>query len=196
LTFADDEFDWCIAHSGLHHCHSPHRALLEMYRVSRVGVLVFEPRDGMLVRLGVRLGVGQDYEVAAVADNDLAFGGVRNSELPNYVYRWTPREVHKTISSYAPIGPHRFHFFYALRVPWSRLKLLRNKAYLAGVVAAMPLLKALSWLLPGLCNNFCFMIRKPKYPEELFPWLSRTDGKLELNRDWVRARYGQAGTPG
>ncbi len=37
FAFDDNEFDFCIAHSGLHHCRSPHRALLEMYRVSRLG---------------------------------------------------------------------------------------------------------------------------------------------------------------
>jgi SAM-dependent methyltransferase len=200
LTFADNEFEWCIAHSGLHHCYSPHRALLEMYRVSRRGILVFEPRDGALVRLGVLLKLGQDYEVAAVFDNDLVFGGVRNTELPNYVYRWTPREVRKAISSYAPVGHHRFEFFYALRVPWERLRLLRNKAYLAGTLAVLPLLKGLSRLLPGMCNNFCFMVLKPKWPDDLFPWLKASNGKLKLDRGWVTAHYSRkddkARTPG
>src|SRR5437773_10369620 len=45
LEFPDDEYDFCIAHDGLHHCASPHRALLEMFRVAKKGVLVFEPRD-------------------------------------------------------------------------------------------------------------------------------------------------------
>jgi SAM-dependent methyltransferase len=194
LTFADDEFDFCIVHSGLHHCHSPHRALLEMYRVARVGVLVFEPRDGMAVRLGVRLNVGQEYEVAAVFDNDMTFGGVSNSELPNYVYRWTPNEVRKTIKSFAPIGDHRFAFFYALRVPWSRLKLLKNKVYLAGVVAVLPLLKAASLVLPALCNNFGFLVLKPRIPGELFPWLSLEQGQVALNREWFSARYSKRTT--
>ena len=189
LTFEDNEFDFCIVHSGLHHCYSPHRALLEMYRVSRLGVLIFEPRDGWLVRLGVLLGMGQDHELAAVYDNDLTFGGVRNSEVPNYVYRWTPREVRKTIRSYAPVGHHRFEFFYALRVPWVRLKLLRNKAYLAGVLAALPVLKALSPIMPALCNNFAFLVLKPRIPEDLFPWLTAANGKLALNKGWLTARY-------
>ena len=55
------------AETRRHHCHSPHRGLLEMYRVARRGVLAFEPRDTRLVRLGVRLGFGQEYEIAAVA---------------------------------------------------------------------------------------------------------------------------------
>jgi SAM-dependent methyltransferase len=189
LTFAENEFDFCIVHSGLHHCYSPHRALLEMYRVARVGLLVFEPRDGALVRLGMRLNVGQEYEVAAVCGNDMRFGGVRNSELPNYVYRWTPSEVRKTIQSFAPLGEHKFTFFYALRVPWSRLKLLRNKLYLAGVVAALPVLKALSLVFPAFCNNFGFVVLKPRVPDDLFPWLILDNGRVILNRDWVRARY-------
>jgi SAM-dependent methyltransferase len=189
LTFANGEFDFCIVHSGLHHCHSPHRALLEMYRVARVGILVFEPRDGMLVRLGVRLNLGQEYEVAAVFGNDMSFGGVRNTECPNYVYRWTPNEVRKTIRSFAPVGEHRFGFFYALRVPWSRLALLRNKLYLAGVVALLPALKALSLVLPALCNNFGFVVLKPMLPDDLFPWLRLESGRVTLDRRWVSARY-------
>ena len=192
LTFADNEFDFCIVHNGLHHCHSPHRVLLEMYRIARVGLLVFEPRDGMLVRLGVKLNVGQEYEVAAVFDNDMTFGGVRNSELPNYVYRWTPNEVRKSIRTFAPIGHHRFAFYYALRVPWDRLRLLRNKLYLAGVVTALPLLKALSLVLPGLCNNFAFLVLKPRVPDDLFPWLAATEGRVTLNQDWFRKRYHKA----
>lgn len=189
LTFSDNEFDFCIVHSGLHHCYSPHRALLEMYRVARVGVLVFEPRDGLLVRLGIRLNVGQEYEVAAVCGNNMEFGGVKNSEVPNHVYRWTPGEVRKTIKSYAPIGKHQFLFFNALRVPWSRLRLLKNKVYLAGVVAALPLLKALSWLTPAFANNFGFVVLKPVIPGDLFPWLRVDGGRVRLNREWVATRY-------
>ena len=189
LSFTDNEFDFCIVHSGLHHCHSPHRALLEMYRVARAGLLVFEPRDGALVRLGVRLNLGQEYEVAAVCRNDMKFGGVRNTQFPNYVYRWTPNEVRKTIKSFAPFGEHKFIFFYALRVPWSRLRLLRNKVYLAGVVAVLPALKALSLIAPGFCNNFGFVVLKPRIPEELFPWLMVDNGLVALNREWVSARY-------
>jgi SAM-dependent methyltransferase len=189
LTYCDGEFDFCIVHNGLHHCHSPHRALLEMYRIARVGLLVFEPRDGLLVRLGVALNVGQAYEVAAVFDNDMRFGGVRNSELPNFVYRWTAHEVRKTIRTFAPVGHHRFEFYYALRVPWDRLRLLRNKVYLAGVLVALPVLKALALVFPALCNNFAFLVLKPRIPEDLFPWVAVNAGRVTVNRAWLTARY-------
>src|SRR5829696_6950968 len=66
LAFDDGSFDFCLVHSGLHHCRSPHLALLEMYRVARRGLLLFEPYDNLLTRIGVRLNIGQEYEHASV----------------------------------------------------------------------------------------------------------------------------------
>ncbi len=74
LTFADGSFDFVTVHSGLHHCHSPHQAMLEMYRVARKGVLLFEPYDNLVTRLGVALGIGQDFERASVFHNGLKCG--------------------------------------------------------------------------------------------------------------------------
>lgn len=76
ITYADNSFDFTLVHWGLHHCYSPHRALLEMYRVARKGLIVFEPYDGFLTRMGTRLGFGQVYELAAVAGTGLKYGGV------------------------------------------------------------------------------------------------------------------------
>jgi ubiquinone/menaquinone biosynthesis C-methylase UbiE len=39
LSFEDEAFDYVFVHAGLHHCASPHRALLEMYRVARRGIM-------------------------------------------------------------------------------------------------------------------------------------------------------------
>ena len=92
LGFPDGSFDFCVVHSGLHHCHAPHLALLEMYRVARKGLLLFEPYDNLLTRVGVRLNIGQECEHASVFYNGCARGGVGNSAIPNHVYRWTERE--------------------------------------------------------------------------------------------------------
>ena len=37
LPYEDDAFDWAVISAGLHHCRSPHAALLELYRVARRG---------------------------------------------------------------------------------------------------------------------------------------------------------------
>ena len=50
LTYENNSFDVAIVHAGLHHCHSPHRALLEMYRVARKCAVAFESRDSLMMR--------------------------------------------------------------------------------------------------------------------------------------------------
>src|SRR5262245_10831139 len=50
LSFDNGAFDVVIVHAGLHHCFSPHRALLEMYRVARKCVVAFESRDSLMIR--------------------------------------------------------------------------------------------------------------------------------------------------
>jgi SAM-dependent methyltransferase len=121
LTAADDTVDWGLVHHGLHHCASPHRALGELLRVGRKGAIAFEARDSLVVRAGVRLGVVEEYEVTAVAANEGRWGGVRNGPVPNHVYRWTEREVRKTVRSLLPSHQHDIRFAYGLRVPADRL---------------------------------------------------------------------------
>lgn len=115
LTIGDGSFDVVITHQALHHCGSPHAALLELYRVASRAVLVFEPRDSVVARLGVKLGYGQQYELEAVAANDGTHGGVNNTEVPNYVFRWTEHEVDKTIRSAEPRYEPKIRYFYSLR---------------------------------------------------------------------------------
>lgn len=196
LDFADDAFDFGIVHAGLHHCFSPHRALLELYRVSRRGILVFEPYDNLITRLGVRLGFGQDYEHAAVARNALRNGGVRNSSIPNYVYRWTAGEIVKTVRSYAPHAEHRFEFNHALRIPWHRLRRRRNPLPLWGMRLAFPLLKALGLLFPTQTNEFCALVLKPELPQDLHPWLKLDAGTVALDAAWLGQYYGEHGDQG
>lgn len=192
LTFANDEFDFVIVHSGLHHCFSPHLAVCEMHRVARRGFLAFEPLDNFLSRLGARLGFGQEYESAAVFDNGMKFGGVSNTEIPNFVYRWTENEVRKLAKSYFPYGRHRFQFFYGMRLPWSSLVRRKNKAAFIAALAMLPFVKIGQRLFPRACNNFAFCVLKPQLPDELLPWLKWEDGAPKLDKDWMKERY--AGT--
>jgi hypothetical protein len=63
LTYRDGEFDFTIAHNGIHHCYSPHRALCEMHRVSHIGLIAFEPYDNLLSRTAVKFGLGQELKL-------------------------------------------------------------------------------------------------------------------------------------
>jgi hypothetical protein len=152
-------------------------------------VLVFEPRDTLFSRLGVRLNFGQEYEISAVVDNDSILGGLRNTAVPNYVYRWTEREIEKTISSNTPWGRHRFIYFYQMRVPWNRLRLLKSKLWYFAMVTTLPILKVLLWLFPRQANTFGFAVIKPDPHQDLHPWIERSEREFRINKRWCSARY-------
>jgi SAM-dependent methyltransferase len=191
LSFGDNSFDFCVVHSGLHHCYSPHRALLEMYRVARKGLLMFEPYDNFLTRLGVLLRFGQEYEHAAVFYNDCSYGGVRNSSIPNYVYRWTEEEIVKIINSRAPYGKHTFRFFHKMRIPWVQLRGRKNRRFYYATLLLYPLIKAINLVLPEQSNNFAALVVKPEFPRDLHPWLLWEDDTLKLNPMWLAELYNQ-----
>jgi hypothetical protein len=66
-----------------------------MLRVSRRGALIFENRDSFLLNVAKTLGYTVDYELEAVTANKFIAGGARNGPIPNFVYRWTEKEVIK-----------------------------------------------------------------------------------------------------
>jgi SAM-dependent methyltransferase len=190
LSYPDAAFDAVIVHSGLHHCASPHRGLLEMYRVARRCVILFEPADNLVTRLGQKLGIGQTYEFAAVQGNRLECGGWRNSSVPNWVYRFTASEIRQTINCAAPLGPHQFHFHYRTRVPWSQLRARRNKLPLILASLAAPVLRVLDAIGPVASNNIAAVVVKPDLPTEKFPWVEHRGKGWVADRDWFRGKFG------
>ena len=161
LTYENGSFDVTIVHAGLHHCYSPHRALLEMYRVARKQVLAFEARDSFLMRTAVRLGLTLDYEIDSVVGSK---GGVAETGVPNFVYRWTEREVEKVIASFDPTRPPKIEFFYDLRIPVQRFSRSGNRALAIAGSAIAPLSRAFAAVLPRQCNEFAFVISKSGAP--------------------------------
>ena len=61
-----------------------------------------EPNDSLAMALLVKMGFSFPYELPAVIDHDYRSGGVRDSHIPNFLYRWNGHEVFKTVSSYIP----------------------------------------------------------------------------------------------
>lgn len=166
LTFADGSFDVVIAHAGLHHCHSPHRALLEMYRVARKAAIAFEARDSLLMRTAVRLGLTVDYEIDSVTADGK--GGVAESGVPNFVYRWTEREVFKAIASFDPRREPKIEFFYDLRLPILRFERSGNRTMRRIGAMIAPLSRLFAVALPSQCNEFAFAVAKTG---ERHPWI-------------------------
>jgi SAM-dependent methyltransferase len=166
LRFQDSSFDWAIVHAGLHHCASPHRGLLEMCRVARKGVVVMEARDSMLIRLAARVGLVPNYELETVAIANFAIGGLRNSAIPNYIYRWTEREVFKTIESAFPGRANKIQFFYGMTLPTQRLSMsTASKRFLARALGLCA--RAAQVLFTKQCNRFAFVVT----PNGNKPWI-------------------------
>lgn len=187
LALPPDSFDYVVCHAALHHASSPHRMLTEMYRVARKGILAIEARDSLLMRAVARAGFTQVYEHAAVYHNDCLHGGVNNTAVPNYVYRWTEREVEKTIRSFAPQQEPRITFRYGTGFPCTpevertgRLKYVLLKC-----------LEPAYWLFarvfPRQQNLFAFFVAKGA-SGRLFPWL--TTDEQGFDRVWGEDRYG------
>lgn len=184
LSFGDGAFDVCIVHQGLHHCRSPHRGLVEMYRVARRGIVAFEPQETLLTRAGVRLGVGQRYEHAAVVDNDFTYGGVENTAVPNFVYRWTRREAHKTLATNDPTGEPRLRFFYDLRVPGEPADRVRSVPARSLARLVTPLARTLLRLVPSQANALAIVADKLDPRCDAHPWVTNDGGNLRADRVW------------
>jgi SAM-dependent methyltransferase len=172
MSFEDESFDWVAVHAGLHHCASPHAALLEMYRVARKGVLVIEARESALMRAAVRFGFVPEFELEAVVLEGWNSGGVRNSPVPNYIYRWTEREVMKTIESAHPEYVHNIEYRYGVSFPEGRIARtpLRKLAWLLRAVA-----HAVHAVFPKQGNNFGFIIEKS---HTLKPWIAPSGDRM------------------
>lgn len=188
LTYEDGAFDVVMVNDGLHHCYSPHRGLLQMYRAARRAVLVFENRDSLALNVAKKLGMTEDYEVEAVTFSGYDSGGVANSRIPNYVYRWVERDVEKAVRSYAPEYVPRIRYFYGLELPMSRLAQSNRPLARIALILLVPVVKLLSVLLPSQGNEFGFLIEKRG---ELQPWLKSDNGVIGVDRDAVR-RMGRA----
>jgi|688.fasta_scaffold134298_3 SAM-dependent methyltransferase len=110
LPYNNNSYDYVITHASIHHCSRPHAAILEMLRVAKYGVIFIESHDCLLTKLSCKLGFSEIYEYSAVESD--AHGGVDNTNIPNFVYRWTEREVIKLINSYKPLNKYKIYFDY------------------------------------------------------------------------------------
>ena len=112
LSFKDKSFDYTITNATIHHIDLPHKAITELYRVAIKGVLVIESTDSLIMRLATKIKLAEEFEVSSV-NEDKNTGGLLDTAIPNYVYRWTEKEILKLLKSFDPKNINFVNFDYA-----------------------------------------------------------------------------------
>jgi SAM-dependent methyltransferase len=185
IALPDDSYPMVFAHAVLHHCRCPQKAVGEMVRVSQQHVFFVEPNDSWALRMLVRLGFSFPYELAAVAAHEYLHGGMRDGPIPNYIYRWTGREVEKSVASYHPerqfqVRAHPYWDFYVneyelLNRKETRVAQLAEKIGPRNLVNLLHLGQAVLNLLPPVRSQgnkfFCAIAKR-----EPQPWILKRDG--------------------
>jgi SAM-dependent methyltransferase len=193
IDLPDNSYPVVFAHAVLHHCRSPQKALGEMVRVAQKHVFFVEPNDCGALRMLVRLGFSFPYEIGGVANNGYT-GGLRNGLIPNYIYRWTEREVIKSVLTYHPerqfeVRSQPYWDFYVneeelLARKETKLAALASKLGARNFIVFLRLAQALlsmSPLLRSQGNKFFCAISK----QDLQPWIEVREDQYCIKRDWA-----------
>lgn len=192
LDLPSNSFDVVVAHEVLHHSYSPHRALLEMIRVSRRHIILMEPNDSAAMRALIRLRFSAPFEVTAVVANGFRKGGVENTSIPNYIYRWNPRALYQAVAAALPhanfsLRTRRFWDFnlnadQLSKRTGTRLGTLCRLLGPRTVLLILRLGQAVTNLIPPLAhqgNKFFACITKR---DELKPWIVKHGDRYDFNR--------------
>jgi SAM-dependent methyltransferase len=201
MGLADNSYDLVLAHEVLHHCRSPHKALLEMLRVSRRHVILLEPNNSLAMRLLLKLRFSYPYELPAVIASGFQTGGVRDSSIPNHIYRWNALDVYQTTASYLAesefdLYTQSYWDFNVDEVELRRrsetrignvMKILSPRVFLAGLHGFQTVVNHIPWL-SSQGNKFFGCIGKRS---ELKPWIIRQGDEIKFNRDYIKERKGR-----
>lgn len=183
-----------FAHAVLHHCRSPHRAFCEMLRVARRHIFFFEPNDSFCMQLLTMAKFSFPYEIPAVVDHEFTSGGVDDTHIPNFIYRWNSNEVFKTASSYLAEREFVCHSsaywdFYVNERELAARKQTRIGAITDAIGAGnfMKLLRlaelGMNLVSPLRSQGNKFFAGIVKLPQ-LRPWLKVDSGGIAFDRDF------------
>jgi ubiquinone/menaquinone biosynthesis C-methylase UbiE len=161
----NNSYDYVAVHASIHHTSKPHNTLLEMYRIAKHGILIVESNDSFIMRLSVKLNFSEDFEKSAVNESNYG-GGVDESNVPNYVYRWTEREVKKLFYSYQPDKKINIVFDYQDNIFNEGLgnNSIRKKI----ITFSYIFLKIIFFLFPKQKNLMSIYIDKKNYKKRIY----------------------------
>lgn len=200
MELADNSYDLVLAHEMLHHCRSPHKALLEMLRVSRKHVILLEPNNSFAMKVLLRLRFSFPYELPAVIASGFQTGGVRDSDIPNYIYRWNALDVYQTTASYLAESEFDLYTqgYWDFNVDEAELrrrsetrigsvtKILSPRLFLAGLHGFQAVVNQIPWLARQGNKFFGCILKR----SELKPWLVRKGDAIQFDSDYIKARRG------
>jgi ubiquinone/menaquinone biosynthesis C-methylase UbiE len=188
LSHADNSFDLVLVHNGLHHCYNPMHALGEMCRVARKLIVCIEPQETWFTRLGARLGYGQMYEDVAVFCNGCIAGGVANTEIPNFVYRFSADAVRKFARCFFPWGLAPIRIRRTLRASMARFLMHRSSVLRWTFRIAVPVVTQLAKWIPAFNNCIAFTIQRPSVVD-LHPWIRDTPSGPRVDAGYLKEKY-------
>jgi SAM-dependent methyltransferase len=153
LTYSDNSFDYAVVHASLHHTSKPYKGIYEMYRVSRKGILLIESQDNFTMRLLIKFNLTEDFENSSIKYSGLAInkGGVDGTNIPNYIYRFTERELKKFSKGLDFNKSHKIYFDHYLSL--DNIESRFSKGFLG---------KTLKFIIVKLALIFFFIFKKQK----------------------------------
>jgi ubiquinone/menaquinone biosynthesis C-methylase UbiE len=160
----NNSYDYVVVHASIHHTSRPHNILLEMYRIAKHGILIVESNDSFVMRLSVKLNFSEDFEKSALNENTYV-GGVDGSNIPNYVYRWTEREIKKLFYSYQPDKKINIFFNYQNNIFNENLS--NNLIKKIIITFCYIFLKIIFFLFPKQQNLMSIYIDKKNYKKRI-----------------------------
>ena len=160
----NNSYDYVVVHASIHHTSRPHNILLEMYRIAKHGILIIESNDSFVMRLSVKLNFSEDFEKSALNENTYV-GGVDGSNIPNYVYRWTEREIKKLFYSYQPDKKINIIFNYQNNIFNENLS--NNSIKKIIITFSYLFLKIIFFLFPKQQNLMSIYIDKKNYKKRI-----------------------------
>lgn len=201
MELADNSYDLVLAHEVLHHCRSPHKALLEMLRVSRKHVILLEPNNSFSMQVLLRLRFSFPYELPAVIASGFQTGDVRDSSIPNYIYRWNAVDVYQTTASYLAESEFDLYTqgYWDFNVDEAELRrrsetrigsvtiILSPRVFLTGLHGFQAVMNQIPWLARQ-GNKFFGCIQKRS---ELKPWLIQKGDEIQFDGNYIIGQEGR-----
>lgn len=180
LSFSEAQFDFVFCKESYHHFPRPYIALHEMLRVSKIGVVLIEPRD---YKIGVKLVNFILSKLKKLLGKKVNSEGHDFETVGNYVYLVSERELekvqlgmHRRFIAYNYINDHYEAGFEFIQLDTSvnlhKFKIFKAKT----LILIKNILMRLGLYSPGMLASVLF---KDKPDEELLILLKKNGWKIK-----------------